>query len=68
MTQDMGQKRAKKPNLLLRLVVFIITAALVLGALVLVVNRDEYNLNALKRWLTYRSLTSSQTGQGDPCP
>ena len=59
-------KKQKKSNPLLRLLALVVTAALVLGALVLVVYRDELNLDALKRWMAYRSLTTSETGQAQP--
>ncbi len=56
-------KRIKKPNMLFRLLALIITAALVLGALVLVVYRDTFNVGALKRWLAYRDMPA---GEVDP--
>lgn len=59
-------KRVKKPNILVRLLAFGVTAALMLGALVLVVYRDTINISALKRWLTYRNMTTSETGESAP--
>lgn len=56
----------KKSHPILRVVTFVVTLALVLGAVFLVVNRDKVNLDALKRWFTYRSLTRSDTGGGEP--
>lgn len=56
-------KKSEKPGLLHRLLALIVTAALLLGALVLVVYRDELNLDALHRWLTYRNLQTSSTGE-----
>lgn len=58
-------KPPKKPNLFLRLVAFLLTAALVVGAVFLIVNRDKLNYDALKRWFTYRSLAQSDTGAGE---
>ena len=58
--------KAKKPNLLLRLLALLATAALVAGALLLVVYRDRLNLDALDRWLTFRSLETSSTGEAAP--
>ena len=55
----------KKPNLLLRLLAFLVTLALVAGAIFLVANRDLLNLDALKRYFTYRSLERSDTGQAE---
>ena len=37
-----------------------------LGALLLVVYRDRLNLDALERWLSYRSLETSDTGEAAP--
>ena len=54
--------KAKKPNILLRVLAFLVTAALVLGAAALVAWRDELNLDAFRRWLSYRSIQTSDTG------
>ena len=59
----MKEANNKKSNLLSRGLIFLITAALVLGALLLVVYRDHFNVDALKRWLSYRSLETSDTGE-----
>lgn len=56
MNQDTPAKKPKKPNIILRLLALLVTAALVLGALALVVYRDRFNLDALKRWLSRYSL------------
>ena len=61
-------KRAKKPNILVRLLALLVTGALVLGALALVVYRDRLNLDALRRWLAYRSIATSETGEAAPFP
>ena len=55
----------KKPNILARLLAFLVTLALVLGAVALVAWRDELNLDALKRYLTYRSLSRGDSGQAE---
>ena len=49
-------KRLRKPTILARLLALAVTTALVLGALALVVYRDQVNLSVLKRWLALRSL------------
>ena len=59
----MAEEPKKKPNLLLRLLAFLVTLALMLGAVALVVYRDEVNFDALRRYFTYRSLEKSDTGQ-----
>lgn len=56
----------KRPNFFFRLLAFILTLALVLGAIFLVVNRDKLNFDVLKRWFTYRSLSRSDSGGGEP--
>lgn len=61
MAKDTEQK---KPNLFLRILILAMTAALMLGALFLVVNRDTCNLNTLKAWLSRRSLSADETGIG----
>lgn len=55
----------KKPNLLVRLLAFLVTAALMVGAVTLVVYRDELNIDALRRYLTYRSLEKNESGQAE---
>lgn len=66
MAKETQAQKPKKSNIFVRLLAFLLTAALVLGALVLVVYRDRFNLDALKRWLSYRSLETSDTGQAAP--
>ena len=55
----------KKPNPILRLLAFLLTLALLLGAVALVAYRDRINLDAIKRYVTYRSLERSDSGQID---
>lgn len=59
-------KRLKKPNRLLRLLALLATAALLLGAMVLVIYRDTININTLKHWLDYRSMDTGTTGESAP--
>ena len=57
--KDQTTKQAsasQKPNILVRLLALLVTAALALGALTLVVYRDQFNLDAVKRWLALRSV------------
>ena len=42
--------------------------ALVISAVVLVVFRDRLNLDAVKRYFTYRSITTEESGQADRLP
>lgn len=66
MTEDKGAKKAGKSNILVRLLALLVTAALALGALTLVVYRDQFNLDALKRWMALRSLETDETGAAAP--
>ena len=59
-------KRLRKPNILVRMLALAVTTALVLGALALVVYRDQVNLSVLKRWLDLQSLQTSDTGEAVP--
>lgn len=59
-------KKGKKPNIFTRLLVLIITSALVLGALTLVVYRDRFNIDAFKRFLTYRTMETTESGEAAP--
>ena len=55
----------KQPNRFVRFLAFLVTVALVLGAVVLVVNYDKLNFDSLKRWFSYRNLNRSDSGQAD---
>lgn len=55
----------KKPNLLFRLLAFLTTLALMLGAVLLVANRDKLNLDGVRRWFSYRSLERTDSGQAE---
>lgn len=62
------EKKRKKANIFLRVLTFLFTLLLIAGALVLVVYRDELNLDALKRYVTYRTLTRNDMGQAQSFP
>ena len=53
----------KKPNIVVRFLAFLTTLALLLGAVALVVFRDQLNFDALKRYFTYRNLEKNDSGQ-----
>ena len=61
-------KRPKQSNPIVRLLAFLAMAALILGAMVLVIYRDTVNVDAFKRWLTYRSMTAGESGESAPFP
>ena len=60
------KEEKKKSNIVVRILALLVTAVLVLGALLAVVYRDRFNIDALKRWLSYRSLETSDTGEAVP--
>ena len=64
--KEQQELKPKKPNILVRLIALLVTAALLLGALALVVYRDELNLDALARWFEYRNLETSESGEAVP--
>ena len=53
----------KKPNVFVRLLAFLVTLALLLGAVAAVVYRDRLNFDSIRRWFVYRSLEKSDSGQ-----
>lgn len=53
----------KKPNIFFRLLAFLVTLALLLGAVAAVVYRDRLNFDSIRRWFVYRSLEKSDSGQ-----
>lgn len=59
----MDKPQLKKPNILLRLALGLLTLAVVLAGIAVVVYRDRINLDALRRWYTYRSLALNDSGQ-----
>lgn len=63
---DRAGKAPKKQNFFVRLLAFVLTGILVLGAVALVVFREQLNLDALRRWLHYHSIQTGQTGQTEP--
>ncbi|MEG2096785.1 MAG: DUF5711 family protein [Pseudoflavonifractor sp.] len=62
------QTPKKKPNMLMRLLAFLLTLALVLGAVAVVVYRDKLNFDAVRRYFSYRSLTKTASGQAESFP
>lgn len=65
---DHEPPKKRRPHLLVRLIAFVVTVALAVGAVFLVVNRDKLNFDALRRWFTYRTLAKSDTGVGESFP
>ena len=53
----------KKPNIFVRLLAFLVTLALLLGAVAAVVYRDRLNFDSIRRWFVYRSLEKRDSGQ-----
>ncbi len=63
-----GKQPVQRPNLLIRLLLFVITAALVLGAVALILNYDKLNFDGVRRWFAYRDLTLADNGQAESFP
>lgn len=61
-------KKEKRPSFLGRVLVLLLTIALILGAVTLVTYRDMWDTDVLKRALTYHDLTRSETGQAASFP
>ena len=55
----------KKPSLFLRVILFLVALAMVLGAVAAVAFRDVLNLDSIKRWFNYRALMLSDSGQAE---
>ncbi len=58
-------KGRKRPNPFVRFLAFLVTLALVLGAVALVANYDKMNFDSIKRWFSYRTLARSDSGQAE---
>lgn len=53
----------KKKNPFLRFLAFLLTAALLLGAVFLIANWRKLNFDFFRRWYAYRSLAKNESGQ-----
>lgn len=62
---DKQKAPKKKKSLLVRLLAFLVTLALVAGAVFLIAHRDLLNLDAWKRYINYRTLERSDSGQAE---
>jgi len=63
----MDESKNKK-NPLLRLLAFLVTLALVLGAVFLVANWQKLNFDSVKRYFAYRALAKNENGQVESFP
>ena len=65
--QNRQQKKPPKklPRFLVRLIATLVVLAVALCLVVLVAFRDRLNVDSVKRWFTYRSLTRSDSGQAE---
>ncbi len=57
------KKRA--PSFLKRLLVFLLVAAVAVGAVAAVVFRDRLNIDSIRRWFQYRTLLRNDSGQAE---
>ena len=62
-TTDAG---SKKPNILFRLLAFLLTVALLLAAVAAVFYRDKLTIGALRRWMSYQAIELNETGLTAP--
>ena len=65
-----GGRRKAKPKALTvlgRFLALLVTAVLVLGAVALILNYDKLNFDSIKRWFSYRNLTTDN-GQAESFP
>ncbi|WP_294701472.1 DUF5711 family protein [uncultured Flavonifractor sp.] len=65
---DSAPRKEKRPNIVLRLLAFLLTVVMVLGAIFLIVNYDKLNFDSIKRWFTYRNLERGDSGQAESFP
>lgn len=65
MEQSGQPAKKKKPRFLLRVLLALLTLALLLAAVAAVVFRDRLNLDSVKRWIHYHSLVISDSGQAE---
>lgn len=63
-----SRKKEKRPNPVLRLLAFLLTVVMVLGAIFLIVNYDKLNFDSIKRWFAYRDLERGDSGQAESFP
>ena len=63
MAKEAPAQKPKKSNIFVRLLAFLVTLALLLGAVAAVVYRDRLNFDSIRRWFVYRSLEKSDSGQ-----
>lgn len=61
-------KKRRLSGFLVRLIATLVVLAVGLTLVVLVVFRDRLNIDSVKRWFHYRSLTTSDSGQADAFP
>ena len=59
-------KPKKRPNRFVRFLAFLVTLALMVGAVALVANYDKLNFDFIKRWFSYRTLARNDSGQPLP--
>ena len=67
--QPQQEKKPRKlPRFLMRLIATLIVLAVALALAAAVAFRDSVNLDSIKRWFTYRSLTRNDSGRAESFP
>ncbi len=64
-TPQQPEQDKKKPGLVRRLLVFLLVAAVAVGAVLAVVFRDRLNIDSIRRWFEYRTLLRNDSGQAE---
>ncbi len=64
-TPQQPEQKKKATGLLKRLLVFLLVAAVAVGAVAAVVFRDRLNIDSIRRWLEYRTLLRNDSGQAE---
>ena len=63
-----GKKLWKLPRFLLHVIATLVVLAVALALVAAVAFRDSLNLDSIKRWFTYRSLTRNDSGRAESFP
>lgn len=56
----------KKLSLFRRSMLFVLTVVLIFGTILFIFNYDKYGADGLRRWIAYREIFLSDTGESDP--
>ncbi len=63
--QPEPKPKKKAPSFVKRLLLFLLVAAVAVGAVAAVAFRDRLNIDSIRRWFEYRSLLRNDSGQAE---